>query len=150
MANPKAKQAIDHALLLLPDDATHLRRDLRIERAKCRMFTSELPQANGELAELVRELGEDGADPEQLARARDAYANSQYYLTWLMRLEGAGRADWEPHVESARQTYRLLAEDAEARGDAAATARHTEDLEAAIRLARMELSELQGLPLPSQ
>ena len=53
-------------------------------------------------------------------------------------------------MESARQAYKLLAEEAEKRGDAAAAKKHREDLEASIRLARMDLSELQGLPLPSQ
>ena len=35
-------------------------------------------------------------------------------------------------------------------GDETSTKKNQEDLEAAIRLARMDLSELQGLPLPSQ
>src|SRR5690606_8609296 len=53
-------------------------------------------------------------------------------------------------IESARQTFRMLAEQAEAAGDIAAAKRHSEDLEAAIRLARMHLSELEALALPSQ
>ncbi len=63
-----------------------------------------------------------------------------------MRLEGAPREEWEPRIESARQTFKQLA------GDASGAARQEaqEDLESAIRLARMDLSELQGLPLPSQ
>jgi hypothetical protein len=77
-------------------------------------------------------------------------ANAQYYMTWLMRLEGLGRDAWEPEIESARQTYKLLAEQAEQRGDTPAAKTHQEDLESAIRLARLDLSELQGLPLPSQ
>ena len=90
------------------------------------------------------------ADPKLLADARSAQANSQYYMTWLMRLEGLGRDAWEPEAEAARQAYKLLAEDAEKRGDTAAAAKHKEDLEAAVRIARMDLGELQGLPLPSQ
>ena len=46
-----------------------------------------------------------------------------------------------------RQTYKLLAQ--EERDDAKKLALQ-EDLESSIRLARMDLSELQGLPLPSQ
>jgi len=42
---------------------------------------------------------------------------------------------------------RLLAEQA---GDAAAKQKHQGDVEAAIRLARMEIEDLQGLPLPSE
>jgi hypothetical protein len=67
-----------------------------------------------------------------------------------MRLEGQGREVWEPEAESARQNYKMLAEDAAKKGDAPAVRKHREDLEASIRLARMDLSELQGLPLPSQ
>jgi uncharacterized protein (DUF58 family) len=39
---------------------------------------------------------------------------------------------------------------ADAQGDEKAAGKHREDVESAVRLARMELSELQGLPLPSQ
>ena len=45
------------------------------------------------------------------------WPTSQYYMTWLMRLEGLSADEWEPEIESARQTYRLLAEQAEAAGD---------------------------------
>ena len=71
-------------------------------------------------------------------------------LTWLMRLEGLGREAWEPEIEAARQNFKLLAEQAEKSGDRVAAQMRKEDLESAIRLARMDLSELQGLPLPSQ
>ena len=90
------------------------------------------------------------ADETLLAEAKATLANSQYYMTWLMRLEGRPEADWQPEVESARQTFRLLAAEAEKSGNAEKAKSHREDLESSIRLARMELTELQGLPLPSQ
>jgi len=71
-------------------------------------------------------------------------------MTWLMRLEGKPTEDWEPEIESSRQHYRLLAEKAEDSGDAKSAETRKQDLEAAIRLARMELSELQALKIPSQ
>ena len=61
-----------------------------------------------------------------------------------------GREDWEPEIDSARATYKLLAEQAVERGDTTSARKHQEDLESAIRLARMDLGELTGLPLPSQ
>jgi hypothetical protein len=67
-----------------------------------------------------------------------------------MRLEGEPRTAWEPEIEASRQHYRLLSEEARAANDSEALERHQADLEAAIRLARMDLSELQALPLPSQ
>jgi len=146
-----AETAYEEALGLLPPERVHDRRAVRLERAKCQMFVSELPEANSELRELVDEMVADElADAELRNEARRTLANSEYYMTWLMRLEGAGREDWEPRIEAARQIFKLLSEEAGASGDESATARDREDLEAAIRLARMDLTELQGLPLPSQ
>ena len=50
-----------------------------------------------------------------------------------------GAQEWEPEIESARQTYRMLAEADEAKGDQESAHRHREDLESVIRLARMAL-----------
>ena len=115
------------------------------------MLAKQLPVAHQDLAGLVDELKDDArADPKLLAEARSALANAQYYMTWLMRLEGLPREAWEPEIEAARQTYRLLAEQAASAGDEKAASRNRDDLESAIRLARLDLGELQGLPLPSQ
>jgi hypothetical protein len=133
----------------LPKECHAERRGLTLERAKCRMLCSELPQANAELEALVRELEEDpAADAALLSDARRTWANSEYYMTWLTRLEGASKEEWEPRIEAARQVYKLLAADGEASAETKKGVQ--EDLEAAIRLARMDLGELQGLPLPSQ
>ncbi len=146
-----AVEDYDAALAALPAGRTAEARSLRVAKAKAMMLGGQLPEANAELQTLVDELAADsGADPKLLGEARDALANSQYYVTWLMRLEGEGPAAWEPEIEAARQTYKLLAEQAEARGDAAGAARHREDLEAAVRLARMDLGELQAKNLPKQ
>lgn len=144
----RAVELYEEALELLPaDDLDHARR-IRLELNKARLLSGGLPDARQELESLVADLAaEDGADPQLLARAREALANSQYYLTWLMRLEGLQREEWEPQIEAARQNYRLLAECTQ---DAGMVGRHQEDLESAVRLARLELEDLQGLPLPGQ
>lgn len=146
-----AVEKYDEALKALPEGRTAEARKLRLEKAKAQMLARQLPEAHADLKSLVDELaGDPNADARLLADARSALANSQYYVTWLMRLEGLGRDEWEPEVEAARQAYKLLAEDAEKRGDSAAATKHREDLEAAVRLARMDLSELQGLNIPKQ
>ena len=146
-----AVEAYSEALKLLPDGHADAARKIRLQRAKVQMLAKQLPEAHADLVSLVDELsGDAAADPNLLAEARSVLANSQYYLTWLMRLEGLPREVWEPEIESARQIYRHLAEHSQTRGDAAAAKTHLEDLESTIRLARMDLSELQGLPLPSQ
>ncbi|MFO0842537.1 MAG: hypothetical protein U0797_09100 [Gemmataceae bacterium] len=141
----------DEALKYLPEGKAVEGRKVRLEKAKAQMMAAGLNEAQDDLKTLVDELQSDaGADQKLLAEARSALAQSHYYMTWLMRLEGMPRDVWEPEIEASRQAYRLLAEQAKAAGDEAATARYTEDVEASVRLARMELAELQGLPLPSQ
>jgi hypothetical protein len=141
----------DEALRRLPAGRVVESRRIRLERDKSLLNARQLPAAHADLTTLVEELRDDAAaDPALLADARGALANAQYYMTWLMRLEGQPADVWEPEIEGARQNYRLLAEQAAARGDAAALKKSQEDLESSIRLARLELSELQGLPLPSQ
>lgn len=147
----EADALYEEALDALPESQVDTRREIRLERAKAQMFLSKLPEANDDLQRLVDEMSDDpSADAAVLADARSAYANSQYYVTWLMRLEGAGREAWEPEIEVARQTFKMLAEDARTAENDDALARHQRDLEASIKLARVDLQELQGLPIPSQ
>ncbi len=148
----KADTAYEEALGMLPEGGfTSQRRRLRLERAKVQMENRELPSAHQELKQLVDEMTDDEqADPKLLSEARSTLGNSQYYMTWLMRLEGRPRTDWEPEIEAARQTFRLLAQQSEQQGAEDDLKRNREDLESSIRLARMDLKDLQGLPLPSQ
>jgi hypothetical protein len=147
-AHAQAVERFTAALALLPSGRDEERARWSLERAKSRLLSSQLPIANAELAALVDELeAQPDADPELLADARGTYANSEYYMTWLARLEGVSREEWEPRIERARQTFKLLAEDA-ARPEAARKEAR-EDLESSIRLARMDLEELAGLPIPS-
>lgn len=147
----EAERLYTEALKLLPAGKGNESRRVRLEIARVQMQCSKLPTAHNDLKVLVDELerAQDG-NPELLADARSSLAQSQYYMTWLMRLEGLSRDAWEPEIEAARQNYRLLAEQARVNGDETAAKKNQEDLESAVRLARMDLSELQGLPLPSQ
>lgn len=151
-----AVEAYESALAALPPGRDAEGRVLRLELAKARMFVSELPEAHRDLTSLVEELESDrldtlpDSDAALLSEARAALANAQYYRTWLMRLEGAPREEWEPEIEASRQNYRLAAEDAAQRGDVEVAKLAEQDLEASVRLARMDLADLQGLPLPSQ
>lgn len=121
---------------------------LQIELNKARMQSAGLPEARDELETLVEQMqGEEHTDPVLMRDARQALANAQFYKTWLMRLEGLDRTIWEPEIEAARQNWRLLAEQATTADELAL---HQEDLEAAVRLARLEIEDLQGLPLPSE
>ncbi len=147
----EAEPLFKAALELLPDDAIETNRAVRLELAKCQLLNKGLPQANEDLKVLVDELEQDpNANPELLADTRMALANSQYYITWLMRLEGRPESDWKPEITSSQQIYRLLAEESTENADEEMISIRKEDLESAVKLARMDIGELQGLPLPSQ
>ncbi len=146
-----AQKSLEKSLELLPDDDLATRRKLQLELCKVRLDNHGLPQARQELESLLEEMQADPkADTAMVNDCRETLANSQYYVTWLMRLEGMDYEAWGPEIESAQQNLRLLAQTAADEGDEILLTRHREDLESAVRLARMDLGELQGLPLPSQ
>lgn len=81
--------------------------------------------------------------------ARALAGRIHYYAGWVMRLEGAKRELWMEEAELSRQNYRLLSEQSAAQtGEAAGTQR--EDLEAAVQLQRLSLTELMARPLPKE
>lgn len=146
-----AQATYEQALARTPEDQPQLRRELRLEICKAQMMNRQLPSAHDSLLSLMEEANADPTTPKGFSQeVRAALASSQYYMTWLLRLEGQPRDRWEPEIEAARQNYTLLAEQASEAGDAGQLKIHKEDIESAVRLARMDIGELQGLPLPSQ
>lgn len=143
-----AVRGYEDALAKLPKDQESTAQRLRLELNKARMQAKGLSTAREELESLVDELATDQkADQQLLAESRQALARAQFFTTWLMRLEGVSREEWEPEIEAARQNWRLLAEQATTPEQKEQSGK---DLEAAIRLARIEIEDLQGLPLPSE
>ena len=110
--------------------------DLGRLQARAALASGDLVGGAAALGELLRLHGEDRA-------LRHEAASALFELAWGLRLEGAARDEWLPVAEEARQHFRLLAETAPAGDDSAAR-----NLESTLRLQRMDLSELQGLPLP--
>lgn len=147
----KAVPEFEKALGGIPEELVEETRALRLELAQAKMNASKLPDAHSELKALLEELiAEDNPSPALEKQVRESLANSQFYMTWLMRLEGLPASEWEPEIESARQNYRMLAETAKGSGNTVAAKKQQENLEAAINLARLDLGDLQGLPLPNQ
>ena len=141
----------DEVLSALPSEKIAESRRVMLERAKAQMMATKLPEARKGLEALLSDVrGDDISDPRFIAEGQSTLANSQYYMTWLMRLEGLPEEEWMPEIEAARQHYAQLTQDAEQLGDEELLSRSAEDLEATIRLARMDLEDLQALPLPSQ
>jgi len=143
--------AYEKVLANLPAEMQEQSWRVQLELCKAKMMAAKLPEARTSLEQLFREVRAAKDAPQELvADVESALASSQYYTTWLMRLEGLPEDEWRPEIEAARQHYTQLVNEAQESGDSDEIKIAAEDLESAIRLARMDLGELQGLPLPSQ
>ena len=150
-AGEQWQQAIDSyndALAALPDSETAKRHQLQLARANARTHVGELPEAMLAMEHLLDETAKS-SDKALEKKVRSSLANAQYHIGWLMRLELAEKKEWMEPLEKARQNFRLLAEQADKTG-AKASENHQKNLEAVVRLARMDLSEVQALPLPKK
>jgi len=142
---PGAVDAWADALALLPEDRVEARTQVRLAQARARMHAGELPEAIDAMETLLTDA--DGqVSPALTGEIRSVLATANYYAGWLMRLEGAPTEEWMLPVENARMQFRLLAESKS--GQPESMASFQKNLEATIRLAQMDLSELEGLPLP--
>jgi hypothetical protein len=84
--------------------------------------------------------------------SRELAGRIHYYAGWVMRLEGASRDLWMEEAELARQNFRLLAEQQQAAGDGANDnpTKQKENLESAVQLQRLSMTELMARPLPAE
>lgn len=127
------------ALAALPADDP-ARAPLEVAQAGRMVDAGDISGGIEALEGLVARLADGDRMLADAARAELAAAH--YHAAWRMRMEGAAPDEWLVEAEAARQHYRLLAETT-AQPEAAAR-----NLEATVRLARMDLSELQGLKPP--
>lgn len=133
------------AIGAVPEKDADQRVKLTLKYQQARVMHGELPQALEDTAALLTQA-QSAKVSEPVERAvRAELAAMHYWAAWLMRLEGASAEEWEPVCNQARQHFRFLAE-TETPGEDA----QKKNLESTIRLARMDLSELQGLPLPKE
>lgn len=143
----EAAEAWAEALAATPADKTTQRLQIQLAHANARIYSGELPEAMEQMEKLLTEAQTANADASLQQEIRSSLASSRYYAAWLMRLEGGTTEEWLPQAESARQHFRLLAE--QTMGTALATG-YEKNLEATVRLEQMDLTELQGLPLPKK
>ncbi len=91
------------------------------------------------------------SQPEEIQReARELAGRIHYHAAWVMRMEGAQKDLWMEEAELARQNYRLLSEETLSAGQTNYSQLQQTNLESAVRLQRMSLTELMGRPLPEE
>ena len=118
---------------------------LSLKYQMAHVHTGELPHALEDTAALLTQARQWNVSPEVEREVRADLGATHYWAAWLMRLAGAAAGEWEPVADQARQHFRFLAETEPAGKD-----EQKKNLESTIRLIRMDLSELQGLPLPKE
>lgn len=143
-----AADAYAEARALLPDTAEAEKLKLAIAEAKARIESGDLLEGARQLEELIAQQ-EAAASPDEAAlkELRSELGEAAYVTAWVMRIEGATADEWKPETEKSRQQFRLLSETLD--GDADAES-FKKNLEAAIRLEQLDLSELLALPLPKK
>lgn len=142
-----AVQSWADALAATPADNKPARWQLQLAHANARIYVGELPEAMEDMEKLLSETQTAKADAALQREVRSSLGSARYYAAWLMRLEGAATDEWLVQAESARQHFRLLAEETK---DTTLAKEFERNLEATVRLEQMDLSELQSLPLPKK
>ena len=130
------------------DPAVKTRLDLAMARTRYRQ--GDAPGAM-DLMDRVVDDPKFPAMPESFRReARELAGRIHYCAGWVLRLEGARRELWLEEAELARQNFRHLAEETLMAGAKDYSLLQQTNLESAVRLQRMSLTELMAKPLPEE
>ncbi|MCU0779632.1 MAG: hypothetical protein MUF04_00865 [Akkermansiaceae bacterium] len=130
------------------DPQLRLRLDLAQVRTRHRM--GEAVNAIDMAEKLLTEPALKDMPPEFRREAREVAGRIHYHAAWVMRLEGASRELWMEQAEQARQNFRMLAETTAGESPPAEATRLQENLESAVQLQRLSLTELMARPLPEE
>jgi hypothetical protein len=141
-----AREAYARALEKTPVGDSARRGQMRLANATARMYSGEIVEAVSDLKRLLAETPVRTSDARFVTDVRATLGAAEYYTAWLMRLEGASEDDWGPQAALAREQFGFLTGDP--LEDEVPHADHQKCLEAAIRLARMDLGELRSMSLP--
>ena len=142
----KARDLYDEALKALPEeDSDKEKVTLRLAKLRTFLNSSEAVKATEEAEALMLdvETGKLNISNKYKNDIRASLAHAEYYTAWHMRLEGSPRVKWMKELETARQNFRVLAEQQDDKS-------LKTNLEAAILLARMDLNKLKTIPLPDK
>jgi hypothetical protein len=130
------------------DPSARMRLDLALVRERYRQGGAVEAIDGADRILSDRQFTEQPADFQR--EARELAGRIHYYAAWVMRLEGAQRDLWMEEAELSRQNYRLLTESSFAAGKKEFATTQQTNLESAVRLQRMSMSELMARPLPEE
>jgi len=129
-------------------------RDLKLRldlaRVRTRFGMGEAVAAIDGVDKLLDDAAMVDMPAEFQQEARQLSGRIHYYAGWVMRLEGAKRELWMEEAELSRQNFRLLSEQASPQTPPDESRKQHEDLESAVQLQRLSLTELMARPLPKE
>ena len=150
----EAANAYENVQEQLADADPETLRGVRWSKARARVRSGAIWDGVTELESLLDEVEADdnSTAAADLARsAREELAVACYFGARLLRESGEPALQWRTQASRARQHFRYLAESAAKTGANDATVRGLEDnVERAIELEQMDLSELEARPLPKE
>lgn len=134
---------------------------LDLARVRTRFHLGEAVAAIDGIDKLLDDPAISTMPGEFQHEARALAGRIHYYAGWVMRLEGAKRELWMEEAELSRQSFRLVSEQNVAReslqagtpsvaGSGDQSRMEREDLESAVQLQRLSLTELMARPLPKE
>lgn len=128
----------------------NLKLRLDLARTRTRFRTGDALAAIDGVDKLLDDAGMRTMPVEFQREARELAGRIHYYAGWVMRLEGAKRELWMEEAELSRQNFRLLSEQSATQVSAGQNRKQQEDLESAVQLQRLSLTELMARPLPEE
>jgi hypothetical protein len=154
----QADQLYRDAAKCLTSESRDLKLRLDLAQVRTRFRMGDAVAAIDSADKLLDEPAMATMPAEFQRESRELAGRIHYYAGWVMRLEGAKRELWMEEAELARQNFRLLAEQDIAPANAPVNTANTndssskqqEDLESAVQLQRLSLTELMARPLPKE
>jgi len=121
-----------------------------LDRAKALTNTAQISNATNILEQLVHQIDQRHYSSDLTDEVRANLAICQYYIAWHMRHDGMLRSDWMPELESSRQIFKFLAVKYRDSQQPERSRAMQKNLEAVIRLKRMDLPTLRSMELPEE
>jgi hypothetical protein len=147
---PEAEMFYKEAANHVKSSEPHVRTQVEIALARTRYRQGGAVDSIDLIDRVISDRNFGKQPAAQQREARELAGRIHYYAAWVLRLEGAQRDLWMEEAELARQNFRMLSEQTLAVGQTNYSLLQQTNLESAVRLQRMSLTELMARPLPEE
>ena len=147
---PQAGRFYQEAAKLAGMENRDLKLRLDLAQVRTHYRTGEAVAAIDLVDKLLDDDGMKAMPADFQRESRELAGRIHYYAAWVLRLEGASRDLWMEEAELSRQNFRFLTEKSASQGAEDYSTKQQENLESAVELQRLSLTELMARPLPKE